>query len=35
MDDFNRAVKLVNEIDLLKRKIKQNEHTKWNPHSNS
>lgn len=25
MDDFNRAVKLENEIDLLKRKLKQNE----------
>lgn len=25
MDDFNRAVKLENEIDLIRRKIKQNE----------
>lgn len=25
MDDFNRAVKLENEIDLMKRKLKQNE----------
>ena len=25
MDDFNRVIKLENEIDLLKRKLKQNE----------
>ena len=28
MDDFNRAIKLENEIDLIKRKLKQNEKEK-------
>ena len=28
MDDFNRIIKLENEIDLIKRKLKQNEKEK-------
>ncbi len=30
MDDFNRIIKLENEIDLIKRKLKQNEIEKTN-----